>query len=196
MIQARSGLLETGIVSHGWGGGRMESAQGLALQGFFDVLNAGLQSCGQLRELLSEAAREQQLSELESRVLWNCHRDQAHGASQAALAKELEMSPAHVSSLVEDLRRRGLVVGERRPPDRRRQYWSLSAEGQKRFLPLLQQLDAMIRESASAKPVAESFLETAGKLAQVLTERTTDADEEEGPAPGFHVPSQSASRAA
>jgi DNA-binding MarR family transcriptional regulator len=62
-------------------------------------------------------------------VLWACYH-QCAGVGQSELAEVLAVSPAHVSGLVEQLRRRKLLAGHRPSADRRRQLWRLTAHGQ------------------------------------------------------------------
>jgi DNA-binding MarR family transcriptional regulator len=61
-------------------------------------------------------------------LLWACHQECA-GVGQRELAELLAVSPAHVSGLVEQLRRRRLLAGHRPATDRRRQLWRLTAQG-------------------------------------------------------------------
>jgi DNA-binding MarR family transcriptional regulator len=61
-------------------------------------------------------------------VLWACHR-QREGVGQSELAEALAVSPAHVSGLVEQLRRRKFLAGHRPAADRRRQLWRLTLGG-------------------------------------------------------------------
>ena len=61
-------------------------------------------------------------------ILWVCYHAES-GAGQSQLADLLAVSPAHVSGLVEQLRRRRLLAGHRPPSDRRRQLWRLTPQG-------------------------------------------------------------------
>lgn len=61
-------------------------------------------------------------------ILWVCDHAES-GAGQSQLADLLAVSPAHVSGLVEQLRRRRLLAGHRPPSDRRRQLWRLTPQG-------------------------------------------------------------------
>lgn len=63
------------------------------------------------------------------RLLWACRGVPGEGIPQHELAARLGMSPAHVSQSVEQLRRRGWLVGQRSAADRRRQLWRLTPQG-------------------------------------------------------------------
>lgn len=63
-------------------------------------------------------------------LLWACGQVPRTGLSQSELAQQTGLSPAHVSGLVELLRRRGWLAGGRAAHDRRRQVWQLTVEGQ------------------------------------------------------------------
>lgn len=83
-----------------------------------------------LREDLTQQAMPAGLSQAQFSLLWACHQAPPQGLSQNELAALLALSPAHVSGQVEQLRSRGLLAGHRRAPDRRRQVWQLTAEGE------------------------------------------------------------------
>lgn len=63
-------------------------------------------------------------------LLWASGQAPRSGLSQSELAHRSGLSPAHVSGLVEQLRRRGWLAGGRAAHDRRRQVWQLTDEGQ------------------------------------------------------------------
>ncbi|QDT00351.1 MarR family transcriptional regulator [Adhaeretor mobilis] len=67
------------------------------------------------------------VSEVEFRLLWHLQKNST--TDQRALALSLGVSPAQVSSCVEQLRSELLVVGVRDSKDRRRQKWRLSMGG-------------------------------------------------------------------
>jgi DNA-binding MarR family transcriptional regulator len=79
------------------------------------VLNAGLRSWG--------------LGYTEFLVLLTCDRAGGGGVPQKELAAAAVVSSAQMSGLVEQLRRRGLLVAERGPHDRRQQLWRLTEDG-------------------------------------------------------------------
>src|SRR6185295_2997989 len=63
--------------------------------------------------------------------LWLCATHAHHaGWAQQDLATAVGVSPALMSSLVEGLRKRGLMEMKRSPVDRRRQVWHLLAQGE------------------------------------------------------------------
>ncbi len=87
--------------------------------------------CGRsLRAAISRMAGHRQLTEAQLSILWVCSKYTINGVHQANLAAALAISSAHVSSLVEQLRSRGLLVGSRAAPDRRCQTWRLTEMGQ------------------------------------------------------------------
>ena len=63
-------------------------------------------------------------------LLWACSGAPPEGVGQSQLAEMLALSPAHVSSSVEQLREAGLLVGRRHADDRRKQVWNLTPAGQ------------------------------------------------------------------
>ena len=86
--------------------------------------------CGRmLRSRLTERANSAGLREVEFSILWACEYGPASGIAQSELAAGLAVSPAHVSGLVEQLRRKGLLEARRAPADRRRQLWRLTPSG-------------------------------------------------------------------
>ncbi len=103
-----------------------------------------------LRERVSQAAAQHDLTPLEFTVLFSCRQraatppaSQASGAnghtspegaeppglSQNQIALAASVSPAHVSGLVEQLRIKGLLSGQRSATDRRRQHWQATPTG-------------------------------------------------------------------
>ncbi len=72
-------------------------------------------------------------------LLWACHQESA-GVGQRELAELLAVSPAHVSGLVEQLRRRRLLAGHRPAADRRRQLWRLTPLGRETVETVLTEL--------------------------------------------------------
>ncbi len=153
----------------------MASTQGLAPQGFFEHLTEGQRCSACLSEILKGEADRHDLTEMACRTLWICHRQGPAGVSQADIAAELDLSPAHVSALVEDLRARDLLLGERRPPDRRRQFWSLTPSGAEIFLPLADRLNAVLEASTEIKAIVGSFSANANQLRMALQIQSGDS---------------------
>lgn len=86
--------------------------------------------CGRkLHDELSHLVGQWQLSPPQFSLLWACRYTRAEGSSQNELAGAMAVSPAHVSGLVEQLRRKGLLEGRRAAVDRRRQLWRLTPDG-------------------------------------------------------------------
>ena len=90
-----------------------------------------------LREDLARHAVPLDLPHAHFSLLWACRQAPSEGLSQSELASLLALSPAHVSGQVEQLRARGWLAGERKAPDRRRQVWQLTAEGNSQLEALL-----------------------------------------------------------
>src|SRR5687768_566101 len=77
-----------------------------------------------LRDLLDEQVQPLGLEGAECLVLWLCATRAHHaGWAQQDLATAVGVSPALMSSMVEGLRKRGLMEMKRSPVDRRRQVW-------------------------------------------------------------------------
>lgn len=86
--------------------------------------------CGRLlRSHLAEQTERVGLSESQLSLLWACLSATPDGLSQNELAQRLMVSPALVSGLVEQLRRKRLLSGQRDKADRRRQVWRVTATG-------------------------------------------------------------------
>jgi len=93
-------------------------------------LSEQISLCGRiLRSHLVDQTEKAGLSESQLSVLWACASATADGLSQSELAQRLLVSPALVSGLVEQLRRRRLLTGQRDKADRRRQVWRATASG-------------------------------------------------------------------
>jgi len=93
-----------------------------------------------LREQLSRRAGRQEISEGEFFLLWACQEAAPMGVVQGQLAKSIAVSPAHVSVLVEQLRKKGLLESRRDPSDRRRQLWRISPAGHAAIKTVLEDL--------------------------------------------------------
>jgi DNA-binding MarR family transcriptional regulator len=84
-----------------------------------------------LRSLLDQQVQPFGLDGGECLVLWLCATRAHHaGWAQQDLANAIGVSPALMSSLVEGLRKRGLMEMKRSPVDRRRQVWQLLSQGE------------------------------------------------------------------
>jgi DNA-binding MarR family transcriptional regulator len=83
-----------------------------------------------IRTRLAAEASRHGLSEPEIEMLWACANATSSGRSQSELAEELAVSPAHVSSVVERLRRVGLLQCSMVQGDRRLRLWRLTPAGQ------------------------------------------------------------------
>ena len=105
------------------------SSSNLAAAGWLHLAGK-LNRCSRLLgERIAQEAERQGISEPQFALLWSCLASPAEGVSQSELADVLLVSPAHVSGLVEQLRRRGLLEGRRSTKDRRKQIWQLTPQG-------------------------------------------------------------------
>jgi DNA-binding MarR family transcriptional regulator len=86
-----------------------------------------------LRDDLSRHTLPLGITQAQFSLLWACRQAPPDGLSQNELASGLALSPAHVSGQVEQLRAKGWLAGERRAPDRRKQVWQLTPEGDARL---------------------------------------------------------------
>jgi DNA-binding MarR family transcriptional regulator len=93
-----------------------------------------------LRAEVGQRASASGLSEAQFSLLWACTQGPAEGLNQNEIAAASAVSAAHVSNLVEQLRARGLLEGQRRAPDRRRQVWQITAAGRRELHSLLTHL--------------------------------------------------------
>ncbi len=82
-----------------------------------------------LRGAISRAATRHHLSDGQISLLWRCRGASGGGIKQRELAATLAVSAAHVSGLVEQLRERQLLVGQRQTSDRRCQCWKVTPSG-------------------------------------------------------------------
>jgi DNA-binding MarR family transcriptional regulator len=134
-----------------------------------------------LRVWLQDRLRPWKIRDTEFLVLWLCDRFAAQGVVQHELAAAVGVSEAQMSGLVERLRQNGLLVGCRGEPDRRRQYWRLTAEG----TDLLARVRAAVNEwpagtlASCLLPDQRALLQLVQKLAHDLAD--ADATGGEGP---------------
>lgn len=83
----------------------------------------------QMRRGMAAAGRPASMGETELLALWACSFEACAGINQSRLCARLGVSPAQVSGVVDSLRRRGLLTGDRDQSDRRRQLWRPTPEG-------------------------------------------------------------------
>ena len=89
-------------------------------------------------------------------VLWLCATRAHHaGWAQQDLATAVGVSPALMSSMVEGLRKRGLMEMKRSPVDRRRQVWRLLAQGEDLLLQVRGSLSSIARQLDELVPPRE-----------------------------------------
>jgi DNA-binding MarR family transcriptional regulator len=94
-----------------------------------DAVEQILVCCKTLRAGLADRAAGHGLTDAQLLLLWACFKASGRGVGQQELSQTHALSPAHVSGLVEQLRDRGLLEGERSPTDRRRQSWRITPLG-------------------------------------------------------------------
>jgi DNA-binding MarR family transcriptional regulator len=109
-----------------------------------------------LRGLLDEQVRPFNLLGAECLVLWLCDTRAHHaGWAQQDLASAIGVSPAQMSSLVEGLRKRGLMEMKRSPVDRRRQVWQLLSQGEDLLNQIRANLGTVAEQMNDLVPVPE-----------------------------------------
>jgi DNA-binding MarR family transcriptional regulator len=99
-----------------------------------------------LRGGLADRTARRGISEPFFLLLWASAEASVAGMSQSELASTTGLSPAHISGLVEQLRRKGLLDGHRSAPDRRRQLWRLTPAGRATLEGLLKDLTPWAEE--------------------------------------------------
>jgi DNA-binding MarR family transcriptional regulator len=111
-------------------------------------------------------------------LLWACRQAPPAGLGQNELAAVLALSPAHVSAQVEHLRVKGLLIGHRKAPDRRRQVWQLTPEGN-------DQLEALLATLLEWASQLEEGVPSSSRMAltSLLSELSTALDRQ---SPQFH----------
>ncbi|PQO30669.1 hypothetical protein C5Y96_14485 [Blastopirellula marina] len=90
-----------------------------------------------MRAAIAEVVSPFSLSENAFFVLVLCQQNLDRPLSQSRLAKTVGLSPAQLSNLVEQLRQEGWIEASRDDRDRRRQYWTLTDEGNRRLEEIL-----------------------------------------------------------
>jgi len=119
----------------------------------------------QLRRILGQATARFHLCDSEFLVLWTCQQATPAGVPQGDLTGLLCLSPAQLSSLVYDLRDRGLVQVERPAEDRRRQLLRTTDAGNQ----LITQIDSEL--SIIAVPMDRQFTLEQRRATSSLLER-------------------------
>ncbi len=84
------------------------------------------------------------LSQAPFGILWACSRAPSLGIAQSDLAIATGLSPAHISALVEQMRRKDWLRCDRAAQDRRRQLWQLTPLGREQFLGACQALETLL----------------------------------------------------
>lgn len=140
-----------------------------------------------LRRWLADRLERFGLGETEFLVLWLCCQKPQHGGwVQGELAQAAGISPAQTSSLVERLRKRGLIDMKRSTMDRRRQVWHLLQEGEdllgriKAGLEkVAHRLDAMVspEEQEAAARLFERLVDATERSAAIKPFEPTEAEE-------------------
>ena len=105
-------------------------------------------------------------------VLWLCATRAHHaGWAQQDLATAVGVSPALMSSLVEGLRKRGLMEMKRSPVDRRRQVWHLLSQGEELLGQIRSSLGGIARQIDDLIPVSqqEATQHVFARLAEPIT---------------------------
>ena len=93
-------------------------------------LSERLAVCGRLlRSRLGPYLVQRGTSEAEFSLLWACLEAPAIGLSQSEIAARLAVSAAHISGLVESLRRKGWLKRRASAADRRQRVWRLTPSG-------------------------------------------------------------------
>jgi DNA-binding MarR family transcriptional regulator len=111
------------------------------LAGQWIELSERISVCSRLlRNMIAEYCRKPGLGDTQVSVLWACMTSPTGGWAQTDLARLLVVSPAHISGLVEQSRRQGLLCGHRSVHDRRRQHWQLTPLGRTQLQLLMNHL--------------------------------------------------------
>ena len=111
------------------------------------------------------------------------------------MAREMAVSPAQVSGLVEQLRRKGLLEGRRSETDRRRQLWRLTTDGQATLDAMLADLDHATAELDRHWP-ARQTVELLAMLARLSQTAREELSPDQRLAHGEQTVSQNAREAA
>ncbi len=105
-----------------------------------------LSVCGRrLRAALATALTAEQIGDAQFSLLWSCCDSSRGGVSQRDLANALSVSPAHVSTTLEQLRRLELMRSQRCASDRRRQLWVVTPTGRE----VVERIESRLRSWAT-----------------------------------------------
>lgn len=105
-----------------------------------------LSVCGRrLRAALATALTAEQIGDAQFSLLWSCCDTSSGGVSQRHLADALSVSPAHVSTTLEQLRRLELMRSQRCASDRRRQLWVVTSAGRE----VVERIESRLRSWAT-----------------------------------------------
>lgn len=153
------------------------STPNLALVGWIEVLEGVAASTRLVRHELTRALAGHGVGESQFSILWICQRASGEGISQSDIASRLAISTAHVSGLVEQLRRSGWLDGHRDVADRRRQVWRTTAAGEDFVAALVASLAAWLRraEPGLAQIDAAQLQDLTERLGQTLADHDTAA---------------------
>ena len=124
------------------------------------------------RRTLAKLLLGQDLTEAEFLLLWACFCAAPAPVGQHELAVQVGLSKARTSGLVELLRRKTCLSGERSANDRRRQLWRVTTQGRRRVNDVLRQLgnDSSGSPEGSDADIYRALGQAlAGLLAQVAT---------------------------
>lgn len=127
-----------------------------------------------LRRVLADRIASLGVSEPQFSILWACTKAPPAGVPQHEIAAGLAVSPAHVSGLLEQLRTRGLLESQRQLKDRRKQLWTMTAEGESIVQSILAQLERALEGSLSDY---SAWPETLQMLSQMLCQRQSERTE-------------------
>jgi DNA-binding MarR family transcriptional regulator len=140
--------------------------------GWIEVLEGVAASTRLVRHELTRALAVHGVGESQFSILWICQQASSAGISQSDIACRLAISTAHVSGLVEQLRRSGWLDGHRDTADRRRQVWRTTAAGENFVAALVASLAAWLRraEPNLAQIEAAQLHDLTQRLGQALAD--------------------------
>jgi len=141
---------------------------------FLDMKSVVETAARSMRTMLVRQVASVGLNEMTFRLLWRLGQTEeaaestSPGVSQTDLARDLQISTAQTSGLVESLRQRGLLEGHRPKSDRRRQVWRLSPAGAALLASLIPQLELWTRNLLESidNQAADNLREQLAQLTQ------------------------------
>lgn len=145
---------------------------GQSLVGWIEVLEGVAASTRLVRHELTRALAVHGVGESQFSILWICQQASSTGISQSDIACRLAISTAHVSGLVEQLRRSGWLDGHRDVADRRRQVWRTTVAGENFVAALVASLATWLRraEPGLAQIDAAQLHDLTQRLGQTLAD--------------------------